>query len=1162
MTVYGNFEAIKQVFKTTHGSVWSARTAGTSEAPDCCIKLFQLDQDMLDNRDTSFAQHLLVAAALQQAMANKSEYWAPIYGLGSQGTNAFYVTRLYPRSAQSIIEYKTDLSSAELKTLMMAVIDGLMDLDTAFHRSHGNLKPANVLIADRSKIRQGVVVLTDPDAAGEDRPSLTRTPDSKALGELLYALVTHNPHVTARYPLPKSGKWKQLGSTGRQWFNICGTLLSGITRRGTPNLEQIRLMIDSVHPTPRRIPRSILVAVAIAALGAGAYVKRDMVTGWYHQTSSQLTAIIHPVRKPLDRHLPTTSPVAPLLALHPRPAPGPVLAEAHPSLSVDPPLTAVLPEPVKSTIAAPPETNPSITHPQPTRPDVVENIKPQAIAPAIIPNVPPNIPPTTLPAIASAIPPQAPPRVSSTTLPVVPPVAPVVNPPVAIEPKPPVVTHEDEALKSVATTPVPEFHSTAGRAEYLTRRDQFITTHTGLGNAITFSDWTRVLARLEGLDADYPQVDANSSTGWPAGLVGIITARRDAALLQAIDGAFDHHRVDSAPYRRSLQEIQAVSGSVSAARDALSRGDVNAARKAIDDYNITLKSFPPEDADVSDLFGPIHKEFESLEKIGASTDRSALLNIADNPGASLGVRLAAWYRVDTASTDPWPTDLATLMSDSARADRFDTLLKEAGSTDLTRTVTSTENGRRDTFFSRMTTQAAVLNLLKQMHDPQYAALLANAPLWFRYDVALYSIHNTPPAQITDAQQKAYSDLAGQVNTPGVSLMHDVLKNGQSAPVPPLAQCGPGSVKGWTLRGGGTRDHCTYISTSRGDSLEFIRVHLPNDPDGIDCFLCTTETPVALLQHLLSGDTSAMATAQALNTSPVAPSGGMRLWNFNDKTGNVDLDNDDYRKAFIVSPSEQLPAQFVTPQLAFYLARRVGCRLPTSREWGAAFTQAKNSTDLNMKGFATMGWKLRDRQFARLLTNPNREPGYWPDDNIFLPTASDRQIVPRGSNATIWTMTDLTALGGETTSEVSSGAPWPLSTLQASGNFGFRTVGDNENYAGVFHDLIGNVAEFVMDTPVILEEKVNVAPPIPTSQATRRITDWFTPKHLQALSVIGGSALSPTNEDPTKPYPLPGGNRPTMFADVGFRLAFTDPNSLVNAERAVIAQSSYLTAPAK
>jgi hypothetical protein len=66
--------------------------------------------------------------------------------------------------------------------------------------------------------------------------------------------------------------------------------------------------------------------------------------------------------------------------------------------------------------------------------------------------------------------------------------------------------------------------------------------------------------------------------------------------------------------------------------------------------------------------------------------------------------------------------------------------------------------------------------------------------------------------------------------------------------------------------------------------------------------------------------------------------------------------------------------------------------------------------------------------------------------------------------------------------------------------------------------------------------------------------------LKTVSVIGGSALSPPNMDPDKPFPLPDATHPTVFADVGFRLAFTDPASIPNAQRAVIGQASYLTAP--
>jgi hypothetical protein len=312
MTAYGNFEAIKKVFTSHHGSIWSARNAGTADAADCAIKLIELNAAMMQEGDTGIAQHLLVAAALQQAMGNKSAHWAPVYGLGSQGTNAFYVTRLCPRSAQTLIDSKARLTSAELKTLLSEVLEGLLDLDEGYHRSHGNLKPSNILLGDRSKIRKGAIFLTDPDASNEDLPSLTRTPDSKAIGELIYALITHKPHVTARWPLVKSAHWKRLGSTGKQWFTLCDDLLNTVSRRGLPTPERIRDRIDAIHPTRRQVPRTLFAMILLAGLGAGAYYKRDELPGWYQQANAKVTSLIAswtpkaPVAHPATAPMPTT----------------------------------------------------------------------------------------------------------------------------------------------------------------------------------------------------------------------------------------------------------------------------------------------------------------------------------------------------------------------------------------------------------------------------------------------------------------------------------------------------------------------------------------------------------------------------------------------------------------------------------------------------------------------------------------------------------------------------------------------------------------------------------------------------------------------------------------------------------------------------------------
>jgi hypothetical protein len=1100
MTVYGNFEATSQVFRTHQGAIWAARTAGTDETPDCCIKLMEMNQTMLEEGDTTVAQHLLVAAALQQAMGNKSEFWAPVYGLGSQGTNAFYVSRLYPRSAQTLIDHRTALNSSELQIILLGVVDALIDLQTAFHRSHANLKPSNVLISEASKIRPGGIVLCDPDASSDHQDSSTHPPDTKAVGELLYALVTHRPHATARWPLPQSDSWKELGSSSYQWRRLCENLLNTVSRRGMPTLEHLRDEIAAIRPTGRRIPRTAFAALALAAIAAVGYVKRDQLPALYHQTSAKVMAMLTSKPAPVSNHYaPATAPAAVAVVNTPPPI------VSNPPVIPDPSKMASSPALLASAPAAPQPAPPIIL----TIPHV-----PPAPAPAVIPTPPPVV--------------------------------------IAPSPRP-----DAEALKVVQTTASPEFHSDAAKAEFIHNQRAYIASHANVSSSDLLSDWAKILSKIQGIDSDYPPLDGSATPGWPTGLASVVNARRDAMLVRAIDAAFANQHADPSAFQATMLQVQAAAGAVVSAHDALARGDIAASEKAIAQCNIALKAFPPSDADLAELFGPSKKEFAALDEVAATRDRTTLLEIADNEAAPLAVRLAAWQHAATVSPEPWPAELPALAADQIRAEQLNTLLQEAGSVDIAKQVVATEAARQSEFFGRLRDQPSVLAAVKQANDPANSALLAKAPIWFRYDAALYALRTTLPAQLTAVQKQTYSELAGQVQASGGQLVHDVLKSAQEPP-PSLAHCGPGSVKGWQLRGGWTRDHCTFVSTTSGDTLEFLHVHVADEPDGIDCYLCTTETPVALMQHLLQDDASAFAAVEKLNSSATPPKDGMRVWSFNDKAKSVDLDEDDYRKCFVVSPTDQLPLQFVTPQTAFYLSRRLGCRLPTAREWTAALNRAKNSTDATMKGFATMGWKVRDREFARLLTNPNRDAAYWPDDNIFLGDL-DAVTLQRHQNAAVWSSAALASMGGSTPSE-NSGSPvlWPLSTLQTSTELGFRSVGDGENFAGVFHDLIGNVSEFVMDEPVVLAEKVTVIPPLAADEIVGRVSDWFSPEHLAAVSVIGGSALSPPGLDPARPYPLPKGAM--SFADVGFRLAFTDPACLPNAQRAIIGQVTYLTAP--
>jgi hypothetical protein len=1073
MSVYGTFQAIKQIHATPHGTIWTARSAGTSEAPDCCIKLIDLHAPGMPESATAMAEHLLYAAAIQREMGNKSPHWAPVYHLGSQGSDACYVTRLYPRSAQTIIEQKIKLTSTELKTLLLDVIDGLLDLQAALRRSHGNLKPTNILIADRGRIRRGAIFLSGPDAGDADVPSLTRTPDSKAIGELIYALVTSKPHVTARWPLAKSAHWKRMGPTGKPWFSLCDDLLNTVDRRGLPTLERIRERVDAISAGGARIPRTVVALVLIAALGTGAYVKRDELPGWYAIARGKSIAWIANGKTQWNSWTGSSPPSQPIAI---RSATKPATQNL---VSVSPPVAPINPIVPVAPLAPPPP-------PQPVQP---------------------RVDPLAMRIVESAVP--------------------------------------------------PEFHSDAATKEFRLRKQQFVSTNAAFGANAVLHDWTNIKAQAELLESRYPPLDLASTEGWPTGLAGVMNTRRDAALVQAIDAIFDRQRIVSDPFADCEARVNKTASAAVAAREAMARGDVLAAQKSIAEYRDTLKTFPASDDDLKQLFAPVDREFTAMADIQSGTDRTVLARIADDESAALATRVAAWFRLGTASANPWPTDFTTLVADDARATRLITLLHETGGTVSIDQITSAENNRRDAFFSRLKDQSSVIAALSNANDDKSAALLAKSPNWFRYNAALYLLKNTAAGKVTDAQKKQYTDLASQVNAPNVQVVHDVLEDAQNTLPPSLAESGPASVKGWQLRPGWTKDHCTYVSPAGTDTLEFIHVHVPGEADGVECYLCTTEVPIALLRHLINGNLSAFNTAETLNASRVPLKSGMRNWKFDDTTGSINLDESDYSKCFVVSPNEQLPLSFVTPQLSFYLARRLGCRLPTSHEWLAALAQARASTDANMKGFASIGFRLRDRQFAHLLTNPNRDRDYWPDDNIFIADTLS-QIVPRQAAAAIWQAPDLDRLSHRD-ADSPPATQWPLSTLASSSGYGFRTVGDSDNFAGVFHDLIGNVAEYTMDTPVMLAEKVSVASTQTSGETVHRITDWFSEDHLKAVSVIGGSALSPPNMDPEKPYPLPASG-PSVFADVGFRLAFTDPASVSSAQRAVIGEAPYLTAP--
>ncbi|MEM0983986.1 MAG: hypothetical protein AAGI17_08560, partial [Planctomycetota bacterium] len=177
-----------------------------------------------------------------------------------------------------------------------------------------------------------------------------------------------------------------------------------------------------------------------------------------------------------------------------------------------------------------------------------------------------------------------------------------------------------------------------------------------------------------------------------------------------------------------------------------------------------------------------------------------------------------------------------------------------------------------------------------------------------------------------------------------------------------------------------------------------------------------------------------------------------------------------------------PMVRVSPAAASRLAELAGCRLPTAEEWQAAYIATESGVPLDQ-------WNLRDqsfivqrdwvRQVHDAIERPNLD---YPDAGI---------------------------------------APWPAGAAGRDaaahpfddGTLWFEPV--TAERGNVFRHLVGNAGEIV--------------------------AKYNADGGLAAVSMIGGSALSPFDATVSAPHPFTGNRRRVLindFADLGFRLAFS------------------------
>jgi len=419
----------------------------------------------------------------------------------------------------------------------------------------------------------------------------------------------------------------------------------------------------------------------------------------------------------------------------------------------------------------------------------------------------------------------------------------------------------------------------------------------------------------------------------------------------------------------------------------------------------------------------------------------------------------------------------------------------------------------------------------------------------RYNVLLYRFRKDleSPAAGQDAPKRlrdAFVKLAGEL-APGMAGREPVkgflgkvqaAREEADSTGADLEAAGPGTAR-WTVDPQSTRDLVVYTLKDAGGragtgdgrplTLRFRLVRAAGAPKG--CYLCTTEVSMGLFRAVMDQkaawrDPRVTRWLQEVG-NPTKPLQGPRGWHMSeDFQGNPEtidfgyaapdrwvwvpawygqqgLDPERVRQS---PPSAGHPMHRIPPHLALYFARLLGCRLPTSREWAAAYASMKATPG---------GWNRSDRAWAQQKAHAadveKRVRGEtvfgdmpcYPDEAIFRPAGTS---VPERNEA-------------QPAEAADDGVLW------------FAKVDADADHP--FHHLVGNVAEYACDragTETVAAD---------TDAVYRLVTSGAA-----AVHVVGASALSPKQIRPDVPYPCRVGDDTYCFSDVGFRLAFTAPRA--------------------
>lgn len=300
MPVFGEYETNDEPLAVTPArnqtaTVWLARKSGAQDGRQFAVKCVAIHRDDRTHAsDESLGadpglEFVETIKQLKKAQAEGSRDFLAIQSFGTSDSGCWYATEFCARgSLKTWINLRGGVDSAALQRVVASLAEGCKSLKGICGRSHGNLKPSNVLLHGKSRpLKSTPLLMVDPMPVSTTRVSnlgadnrmmvqnIFEAQDLRAIGELILQLVEGRlieSGADYNYPVESSPDWQKLGKDEPRWRGLCNRLIDPQLDLGKTNLDWLAKEYRVGMDLQRFLLPAAAAAAAIAVVGGAFYL--------------------------------------------------------------------------------------------------------------------------------------------------------------------------------------------------------------------------------------------------------------------------------------------------------------------------------------------------------------------------------------------------------------------------------------------------------------------------------------------------------------------------------------------------------------------------------------------------------------------------------------------------------------------------------------------------------------------------------------------------------------------------------------------------------------------------------------------------------------------------------------------------------------------------